>query len=121
MIQFCLLLARMRRAGTSALAPLVGDKWTRLGHCKTDAVDPQQTWRLTFTSPEQRCGSIAISLNRAFVPFDASARQVRNLKAAILDGEWLLQNGIGPVLPFQPVSRFSDAHQMRRHFWIQMR
>ena len=30
-------LARMRRAGTSALAPLLGDKRTRLGHCKTDA------------------------------------------------------------------------------------
>src|SRR5262249_54394013 len=33
----------MRRAGMCAFAPLLGDKRTRLGHCKTDAVDPQPT------------------------------------------------------------------------------
>jgi hypothetical protein len=32
------------RAGMSALAPLLGDKRTRLGHCETDAVDPGRTF-----------------------------------------------------------------------------
>ena len=30
----------MRLRGMSALAPLLGYKRTRLGHCETDAVDP---------------------------------------------------------------------------------
>src|SRR5262245_15925042 len=33
----------MRRAAMSALAPLLGDKRTRLGHCETDAVDPDRS------------------------------------------------------------------------------
>jgi hypothetical protein len=37
------VIARMRCAGMSALAPPLGDKRTRFGHCETAAVDPQRS------------------------------------------------------------------------------
>ena len=64
---------------------------------------------------------VAIALYRIFVPFYADTGKIRNLKVAVMDSKRLLQNGIGPILPLQPMSRFGHAHQMRCRFWIQMR
>src|SRR5579863_8640562 len=56
------------------------------------------------------CSSVvAVTGHGALVPFDTGAGHVRNFKVAVLDGERLLQNRIGPVLPLQPMRRFGDA------------
>jgi hypothetical protein len=35
-------VARVRRVAMSALAPLLEDERIHLGHCETDAVDPER-------------------------------------------------------------------------------
>ena len=51
----------------------------------------------------------------------AEARRIRDVQQTILDLVRPLQNRICPVLPFQPVRRFGDAHDVRRHLRIEMR
>jgi hypothetical protein len=54
----------MRRAGMSALAPPLGDKRTRPGHCETDAVDHLCHSTINFAVMHssvfaQQCGNVA--------------------------------------------------------------
>ena len=57
--------ALMRREAMSALAPLLGDERTHLGHCETDATDPLRDIEPLFDhavgAAEQREGTVSPS------------------------------------------------------------
>src|SRR4029079_16684524 len=58
---------------------------------------------------------VAITPHRAFIPFDADTGNVRNLEVAVLDSKGLLQNGIGPIVPFQPMGRPGSGRRRPLH------
>ena len=55
------------------------------------------------------------------VPFEADAGTVGDLHRAVFHRKRLEQNGIRPLLPFQPVRGFGDAQRVRGDFRIKMR
>jgi K+ potassium transporter len=62
----------------------------------------------------------AIALDRVLVPLNSGAWPVGDQQVAIFKPERLGEDGIGPVLPLEPVSGLSDAHQMGRHLGIEV-
>ena len=62
-----------------------------------------------------------MSRYRLFIPFKAKAGRIRDMQETAVDFIRSLQNRIGPILPFEPMRRFSDAHDVRRHLRIEMR
>ena len=52
--------------------------------------------------------------------FEADAWRIGNVQQAVLDGVGLLQDWVGPVLPFEPVCGLGDPHHVRGDFRIEM-
>src|SRR5690242_18360106 len=53
-----------------------------------------------------------MSFDRFFIPFEPRAGNVGYVQEPILDVVRRLQNGVRPILPFQPMRSFSDAHHV---------
>src|ERR1700704_5817396 len=105
-------------AGAAPTGPRDARPVDRL-HAKLPSPDPTVSFRRRTGTTRSSRGPVrlefvAIALYRIFIPFDADTGEIRNLKVAIIDSKWLVQNGIGPILPLQPMSRFGHTHQMRR-------
>ena len=43
------------------------------------------------------------------------------MQVPVFDRVRLLQDWIGPILPFEPVRRLGNPHNVRGHLWIEMR
>src|SRR5713226_8121750 len=56
-----------------------------------------------------------------FVPLDARAGPVRDHEEAVFEFKWRGEDWVGPILPFQPMRGFRDAHQVRRELGIEVR
>src|SRR5271165_4496135 len=61
-----------------------------------------------------------VSFDGGFLPLNTRTRPIRNFDFAVLHPERLLYNGIGPVLPLEPMRGLGSAHQMRSKLWIEM-
>jgi hypothetical protein len=82
----------------------------RGGAVRSQTAHDQSPW-LEFNS---------ISRHRLFIPFQADARRVRNAQHTIDDLIWLLQNRFGLVLPFQPMRRLRDTHDVSAELGIKV-
>ena len=51
-----------------------------------------------------------VSFDGGFLPVNTGTWPIRNFDFAVLDPERLLHNGIGPVLPLEPVRGLGSAH-----------
>jgi len=58
---------------------------------------------------------------RLLVLLQPDAGHIRNAQLTILDLIGLLQDRVRPILPFEPMSRFADPHNVGGHLGIQMR
>src|SRR6058998_1299195 len=64
---------------------------------------------------------VAISLDGLLVPREAIAWPIRNNQVTVFQRERLGDDRVGPVLPFEPVSRLGHAHQVSRRLRIEVR
>ena len=103
------------------------DKRTSSRHRKSVARDParprqrvllQRTaiyryWK-NKTDGTQRSSTqnrlVAVARDCPFIPFDADTWDVGDFNRAAVDRKRFFQDGIGPVLPFQPMSGLRYAH-----------
>src|SRR5262245_6320349 len=90
-----------RRTGPAASMPL-GEAWRKGARCALAEIDE-------------------VGGNGGLVPLQTNTGEIRHLDPTRLDVVGLLQQGISPILPFQPMRRLSNAHDVRRNFGIKVR
>src|SRR5215471_21338787 len=62
-----------------------------------------------------------MGLHRTLVPFESSSWDIGYVQEPVFNLVGPLQNWIGPVLPFQPMGRFSDAHHVGGNLGVEVR
>jgi hypothetical protein len=61
---------------------------------------------------------MSLQIGCFLIPFEANARDIRNVKRSVTDFIGLLEDRIGPVLPFHPMRGFRDAHHVSGHLRV---
>jgi hypothetical protein len=60
----------------------------------------------------------SVGRDRFLIPFKTNAGHVGDVEQSATHFVGLLQNGVGPVLPFQPMRGLGDAHHVRGHLGV---
>jgi hypothetical protein len=61
-----------------------------------------------------------IGRDRFLIPFEANAKHIGNVKQSVTNFIWLVEDRIGPILPFQSMRGLGDAHHVSGHFRVKM-
>jgi hypothetical protein len=71
---------------------------------------PQTECAITIACAARSTSEIdQVGCDRVLIPLKADARDLGNVQQAVVDLVRLLQDGVGPILPLQPVRGFSHA------------
>jgi hypothetical protein len=117
----------------SLLRPKQGRKMKRWGHlvAEQNAI-PKVEARRQFTlgscgssnaEPRSRkqCKLCEVSFDRHLIPLDPRAGNVGYVQEPVIDLVGRLENRVRPILPFQPMRGFRDAHHVSRDFGVEVR
>ncbi len=80
-----------------------------VGECRDAADSPKGNSQLKI---------MEVSGDRVFVPIQTDAGHIGDVQQTILYFIRVLQNRIGPILPFQPMRGLGDAHYVGGDFRI---